>query len=161
MVRLKTFISNERGLTLIELLASIIILSIVILTFLSFFTNAFRFNAINSDSIQAMNIAREQQAMIKENDSDIHQLLVNNSLTAEAAIRLHVNNSIEKTEKNGKDYYILKSTNTDYDITIAIEKDTHLTETFNDLHEVHVEVKKNGKLLSETYTYFESKREVS
>ena len=57
--RLKKLISNKKGLTLIELIASITILSIVILTFLAFFTNAFRFNTINSDSIQAMNIARE------------------------------------------------------------------------------------------------------
>ena len=63
--------NSEKGLTLLELLASITILSIIILTFLSFFTNAFRFNTINSDSIQAMNIAREEQALIKEDSEKI------------------------------------------------------------------------------------------
>ena len=66
MTVLKIKIDNEKGLTLIEVLLSITLLSIVIITFLSFFTNAFRFNSMNDDSIQAMNIAREQQALVKE-----------------------------------------------------------------------------------------------
>ena len=66
MAVLTNKIDNEKGLTLIEVLLSITLLSIVMITFLSFFTNAFRFNSINDDSIQAMNIAREQQALIKD-----------------------------------------------------------------------------------------------
>ena len=73
-------IDNEKGLTLIEVLVSITLLSIVMITFLSFFTNAFRFNSINDDSIQAMNIAREEQALIKENTVTINLLLEKKAL---------------------------------------------------------------------------------
>ncbi len=68
MVILKNKIDNEKGLTLIEVLLSITLLSIVMITFLSFFTNAFRFNSMNDDSIQAMNIAREQQQQRLKSD---------------------------------------------------------------------------------------------
>ncbi len=127
--------NSEKGLTLLELLASITILSIIILTFLSFFTNAFRFNTINSDSIQAMNIAREEQALIKEDSAKITTEL----------------------EKPGSPYYIREKDVSDYHIKISIKKEPEYISSYKNLHVVHVEVDKNGKLFSETYTYLEGR----
>ena len=115
--------ANEKGLTLLEVLLSITLLSIVIMTFLSFFTNAFRFNAINDDSVQAMNIAREQQALIKELSWD--------EITTEFAIT--------------PDYYIKKVNDDAYVIEISIEEKEETGDFYRELHQVHVQVTKEGK----------------
>ncbi len=126
-------IDNEKGLTLIEVLVSITLLSIVIITFLSFFTNAFRFNSINDDSIQAMNIAREQQALIKEESW----------------------NDITSTYPMTTDYYVQTINQPDYDIKISINIIPENIVSYYKLHLVHIEVMKDERLLSETYTYYE------
>ncbi|WP_078552417.1 type IV pilus modification PilV family protein [Bacillus alkalicellulosilyticus] len=56
---------NEKGFTLIELLAAIVILSIIIIVFSGIFTNSFKSNAHTTDSIQAVNIAREMETIIR------------------------------------------------------------------------------------------------
>lgn len=45
--------SNERGVTLLEILASIVILSIIVLTFLTFFINAARTTHTSADVMDA------------------------------------------------------------------------------------------------------------
>lgn len=128
--------THEKGVTLIEVLLSITLLSIVIITFLSFFSNAFRFNTINDDSIQAMNIAREQQALIKK--------LSWSEITTEFTITPEY-----------PDYYIKKVNDDEYVIEIFIKKKKEAGDFYRELHQVHVQVTKEGKLLSETYTYHE------
>ena len=134
MVIVKNKIDNEKGLTLLEVLLSITLLSIVMITFLSFFTNAFRFNSINDDSIQAMNIAREQQALIKGK--------LWNEITA-------------FTFDNTTGCYIQNTNEREYDIKMSIKKEPETIDSYRNLHLVHVEVTKDGKPLSETYTYYE------
>lgn len=132
MIVLKNKIENEDGLTLIELIASMTILSIVILTFLAFFTNAFHFNTINSDSIQAMNIARAQKVLIQDDTSIAASL-------------------------SGTGYYTKEFNESGYQIKILINKE-YVTDinSYSKLHVVHVQVFKNEKPLSETYTYYEN-----
>lgn len=145
MIALKNKVNNENGLTLIELLASMTILSIVILTFLAFFTNAFRFNTINSDGIQAMNIAREQKALIQDYSNKgkmINTFLTENSYNPV----LNEPNVYSKIDNSG--YEIIVSINKNYENDINF---------YHKLDVFHVEVKKNDKLQSQTYTYYEEK----
>lgn len=142
MKRLKKLISNEKGLTLIELIASITILSIVIITFLSFFTNAFRFNSINDDSLQTMNIVREQQALIKAIDGEPWS---------------YITTEFTKDPENPR-YYIKQlndAEHPEYVIKISIKETKETGEFYRDLHQVHIQVTKDGKILSETYRYHE------
>lgn len=141
--------TNQRGVTLLEVLLSITLLSIVIVTFLSFFTNAFRFNAINDDHIQAMNIAREQRTIVREKTAT--QILT------------------EFTQDPNRPDYLIKTfpapDNADYVITISIKKtaDTIKPKTaggyiqpYQRFRQVHIQVTtQEDKLLSETYTYYE------
>lgn len=133
MIVLKYKLNNQNGLTLIEVLLSITILSIVLTSFLSFFTDAFRFNSKNDDSIQAMNVAREQQALIKEKPwSEI-----TNTYTPET------------------DYYVQVVTLPNYDVKVSVKKDPETIVTYYNLHLVHIEVLKDEKIISETFTYYE------
>lgn len=53
-------IKDEKGLTLIEVLVAMTILSLIILTSLTLLGNGFGVSAINNDKSQAVNIAEEQ-----------------------------------------------------------------------------------------------------
>lgn len=56
---------KEDGFTLLELLASIVILVIVITSFFTFFTQSARFSKVNEENIVATNFAREMLETVK------------------------------------------------------------------------------------------------
>lgn len=163
---LKIYLANHKGITLIELLLSITLFTVVILTFMSFFTNAFRYNSISSDNIQAMNIAREYQARIKEADSGIYELLGTPPNPSTAITNLHLITPVNPDgtpyipEDESHTHYILNIPDPNYTVTVTINKTPEaITGSYNSLNLVYVAVKdKKGKLLSETYTYYEMKR---
>lgn len=57
---LKNFLSKETGMTLVELLASILLLSLIVTTFLSFFIQAAKTNKQTDSVNEATFIAQEQ-----------------------------------------------------------------------------------------------------
>ena len=57
---------NEKGLTLIEVLASIVLLSIVIVSFLSLFPQITNFNKSTEENLQAAATAKEVRVLVKE-----------------------------------------------------------------------------------------------
>lgn len=61
---------NEKGLTLIEVLASIVLLSIVIVSFLSLFPQITQFNNVTERNLQAAAVAKEIRVLVKEQDID-------------------------------------------------------------------------------------------
>jgi hypothetical protein len=163
---MKKLVFNEKGLTLIEILVSIILLTVVFFTFMAFFTNTFHYNAINSDSIQGMNIAREYQAKIKEPAFGIDKLLGEPSDPSTAISSLHLTAG---TTQNGTPYipvidnqYNLEINDPKYNIKIKINTTPEaINGSYRKLYLVYVTVSdKKNKLLSETYTYYELKEGV-
>lgn len=61
-------ILNQKGLTLIEILAAIVILMIVILGFLSFFSQAISHSRITEDKLTAINLAEKVLVQIKRHE---------------------------------------------------------------------------------------------
>ncbi len=59
-------IKNEQGLTLIEVLASIVLLSIIIVSFLSLFPQISNFNKSTEENLQAAATAKEVRVLVKE-----------------------------------------------------------------------------------------------
>lgn len=57
---------NDKGLTLIELLVSLALISIVIVTFLSFFSQSVLFSSKSEDKLTAVNIAEKVIAELKK-----------------------------------------------------------------------------------------------
>ena len=52
-------LKNENGLTLVETIAGVVLISVVLVSFFQFFTKAATFNSVNNTNIQASNVARE------------------------------------------------------------------------------------------------------
>lgn len=63
---MKKLPGNEKGLTLIEVLASIALLSIVIVSFLSLFPQITNFNDSTEKNLQAAAVAKEVRVLVKE-----------------------------------------------------------------------------------------------
>ncbi|MBU8905054.1 type IV pilus modification PilV family protein [Desertibacillus haloalkaliphilus] len=61
--------SSQQGFTLIEVLASIVILTIIITGFMTFFIQAFNFNTKTEDDLQAIHVAQDVLVAIQENPS--------------------------------------------------------------------------------------------
>lgn len=92
---------------------------------------------MNDDNIQSMNIAREQQALIKQKSwSEITTTF-----------------SLDNTTNS----YIQNTNESNYVIEISVNIDPLDIDSYYDLHHVHIEVSKDGKTLCETYTYYESR----
>ena len=72
-VRMKKLFHNERGMTLVELLAAIALLCIVLVTFMSLFTQSAKFTAHNNEKLTNVQVAEDVIA-------DIRQGIYQNSL---------------------------------------------------------------------------------
>jgi type IV pilus assembly protein PilA len=56
---MKKYIQNNRGLTLVEILAALIILSLVFLAFMTFFTQSAKFTMHNKETLTAVQVAED------------------------------------------------------------------------------------------------------
>ncbi|TYS68930.1 prepilin-type N-terminal cleavage/methylation domain-containing protein [Sutcliffiella horikoshii] len=76
-------INNDSGFTLLEVLVSIVILSIIILTFLSFFSQALLFSVKEEDNLVGVNIS-ERILYYVEGSSTIESVLSANTYSCDA-----------------------------------------------------------------------------
>lgn len=76
------FSANEKGLTLIEVLASIVLLYIVIVSFLSLFPQITLFNNVTEKNLQAAAVAKEVRVLVKEQDIDFSTPTLNGKLSS-------------------------------------------------------------------------------
>ena len=58
---------NEKGLSLVEVLAAVVILSIVLITFLNFFVQSAKHTKFNNEKLTAVQVAEDVIAKVREN----------------------------------------------------------------------------------------------
>ena len=68
---MKRLIRNEKGLTLVEILAALVILGIVLVGVMSFFTQSAKFTASNHDTLTAVQVGEEVVSKVR----GIHSLM--------------------------------------------------------------------------------------
>lgn len=64
---MKIYRHNEEGLTLVEILAALVILGIVLVSFMSFFTQSAKFTTINYEKLTAVQVAEDVISNVREN----------------------------------------------------------------------------------------------
>lgn len=108
-------IKNEKGLTLVEILASIVILSIVLTSFYGLFIQSAKFTKVNEDNLVASNLANQ-----------VREKLISGSFPDTATIETSLKSD---TELNLDSNYIF----TDYpnmvlelDLTAPVDDTLHL-----------------------------------
>jgi len=155
------FLKGERGFTLVELLASIVILTIILTVFLRFFAQAAFFATKNEEMLTSSNDARAVLTLIQENDRKNYILhdelqLLNNPMTANQIITIEDDSIIsqllypwkEEAELLDEDKFIIQNT------------ELHLKKGPENLIEAEVTIRSSrdsSKVLSTTYGFLTNK----
>ncbi|MDX8289849.1 prepilin-type N-terminal cleavage/methylation domain-containing protein [Metabacillus indicus] len=155
-----TFMKSEKGVTLIELISSIAILSIILVSFMYFFINSAQYNGVSADKMHAANIAREVHKDFKEDPDKnlaLKNLIAYSRTSAATTISKSSYPDLHLTQDIQDNSGLLTLTTTKQLFTVVITVDTTSDPNVDlSLSKLHVQVKKDAKLVSETYTYFEN-----
>ncbi len=136
---------NESGLTLLEVLLSIVILSIILVSVVNFFPQMGLMNKKNIDKQQAINTAKEI-LFGYQSDPDISELISNPITTDRYEI-------IERTVDFN--YFQDKVENNGYSVQFKLKTQADIgSSSGNNLYQIHILLfNKKGTLITETYGY--------
>ncbi|NMD70531.1 prepilin-type N-terminal cleavage/methylation domain-containing protein [Bacillus sp. DNRA2] len=154
-------IRSEKGVTLIEVIASITILSIVLITFFNFFPQMGFMNKQNEDKLQGINTAK--LVMVKWKESDKVKAIIRNYTSSNVdpnslnddTLNYDYGEKINKDEDSDVDALLYTASIGDLTAKIEILVDSDFDSAFKtEAHQIHVTVLNNkDKLLSESYGY--------
>ncbi|MFD1030436.1 type IV pilus modification PilV family protein [Metaplanococcus flavidus] len=103
---MKKYLKNNSGLTLVEILAALVLLSIVLVAFMTFFTQSAKFTAHNHETLTAVQVAEDVVGQLREGEDSI--LSVGKICSAEdIENRAFVFSSCENIDDYNDDYNIL------------------------------------------------------
>lgn len=71
---------SQKGLTLVEVLVSIVLLAIILTSFMGFFTQSAIFNKKNGEKLSTMQTAQKYISLVEENSKNIKKQQINNKL---------------------------------------------------------------------------------
>ncbi|MBS4191477.1 prepilin-type N-terminal cleavage/methylation domain-containing protein [Bacillus sp. FJAT-49705] len=138
-MKLITF--NQKGITLLEVLLSILILSIILVTIMKFFPQMGLMNQKNVDKTEAINIAKEELIAWQKN-KEINSLLKLNSVELPSNI----------TED--ADYYYSEKRKKKFNIHIKINKKSDLITGPIKANQIHIQLlNDNNSVVTEIYGY--------
>ncbi|PIC87239.1 hypothetical protein CSV72_04495 [Sporosarcina sp. P20a] len=137
---------NERGFTLVEILASLTILGIVFISFMTIFPQMVNVNERTETKLQTMNIARKELVDLKRNST--------------------VLNASTKTKDSlgPDDYEIYSIERSDYVLEVECHNVGNQTcsgvgkkepERVRELYRINIKILKEEKVISETFGYIE------
>ncbi|MFC4800979.1 prepilin-type N-terminal cleavage/methylation domain-containing protein [Neobacillus sp. GCM10023253] len=148
-------LKNEKGLTLLEVLISIVLLSMVLLTTMSFFPQMGLVNKQNEEKTQAINSAKE--VLINWQESTVVKTyLASDNQTAgftPAYVDEKVNYTFfSSTKYTG--YYYFETTKNNYNAQIKIKKSPNKSSSISYVHQIIVQlINKRGNVVAETFGY--------
>ncbi|WP_187118816.1 type IV pilus modification PilV family protein [Bacillus marasmi] len=149
-------IRSQKGVTLIEVIASITILSIVFISIINFFPQMGLMNTQNEEKIEGVNYTK--QLLVKWKNSEEVRELVPDKLENLAKTKENSSDYIyyDDVLKN-EDYITFKTTRNNLNIEIHIYTTDELN-TSSGAYQIHVLAKdKRGNLMSESFGYVMSK----
>ncbi|MCM3611433.1 type II secretion system GspH family protein [Planococcus sp. MERTA32b] len=63
---MRNYFKNNKGLTLVEILAALVLLSIVLITFMTFFTQSAKFTANNQETLTAVQVGEDVVSKVRD-----------------------------------------------------------------------------------------------
>jgi prepilin-type N-terminal cleavage/methylation domain-containing protein len=139
---MKLLLKQENGVTLLEVLLAMAILSIVLISFMSMFPQMGMMNKHNEDKTQAINTAKD--ILFEWQNSEV----VENFLTTPTST------PPPGYDRKDLDWYYFKTVKGNFDIEIKIRIKTDLVSLPRKTHQVHIQLFKDShQLVTETYGY--------
>lgn len=145
---------NEEGITLVEVLASIVILTIILATIMNFFPQMASMNNKNEEKQQATNLVKKEIIYwqnIIENQSTLDKFLNNPSMFNE-----FISDCVEEESfEFGCGIFSSQVNGDSFDVIVKIKKTPDLESNGTKLHQIHIQlIKENQKYpTSKTYGY--------
>lgn len=138
-------IKNERGLTLLEVLLSIVILTIVLVSVMKFFPQMGMMNTQNQEKLESMNLTKKVLIDWQNRDDIKHLLKDESGMTEE---------SIEGFKEKTEDHYLFEQSIDGYRVEITIQRASDLESEPTKAHQINIRFfdDKNIKI-AETYGY--------
>lgn len=143
---------NQKGLTLLEVLLSVTILMIILVTIIKFFPQMGMMNKINGDKQQAVNYAKEE--LIYWQNANFKDFLLNSNESSFATSKLP--SGIKSDVTYHKPYYILKAEDKigDFFVEIWLEEEPDLVNGPTKANVMIIKiVNDKNSVVSETYGY--------
>lgn len=146
---MKKLMKNEQGLTLVEILATLVLLGIVFVGIMSVFSQMTLFNDKTYTKLDTMNLARQE---ISEINSVVYPKVM-------SQVRAQLESTYDESSNAADPYYLFTKNEDPYTYEIRLYKNPKLVGDANveDLYQVHLMVKKGSKLNSETYGFIKAK----
>lgn len=144
---------NEKGFTLVEILAALTILGIVFISFMTIFPQMSNMNERTETKLITMNLAKKELRELKNNPGKLSpdNLISNDTSNSTELYRYDLDES--RQYKCEVIYYTVP------DLERNIIKENQGADESVSLNKVEISVLKNGKLISETFGYLESSDE--
>lgn len=144
---MKPLRANEKGMTLVELLAAITILSIVLVAILSILPQMTASNKQTEQKLETMNLARVELNKLQQAESNEVFLKDNEYKIID---RVSLSHTVLSKEQRGYVYEI-----THYEIPdLGQSEDTpEMPEELIELYQIHIVIKDGDKVISETFGY--------
>jgi len=139
---------NDRGMTLVEVLAALVILGIVFVGIMTIFPQMSLFNAKTEDKLKTMNLAKRELASL-EDISDLSDKLKES--VDDIKLKEPGNNIKSYEYESEEDPNIVYR----YIIDFYVAADLDGKGQGVSLHKIHIKVLKDDKKISETFGYIE------
>lgn len=133
---------DEKGFTLIEILLSIVILTIILVSIMNFFPQMGLFNRYNLEKTEAINLAKKE--LVEWQKADFEKFLAQPSTK-----------NIPEFNRYEEPYYIFVDEQNNYTVEIWLKNKSDLQTAPTKAHELQVKILDDkNNLLSETYGYY-------
>lgn len=155
VIVMKKYIQNNKGMTLVEILATLVLLGIVFIGIMGVFSQMSLFNSKTSTKLDTMNLAQQEVSIIKSKSlsNPVNLGSVKNFYQGEGyTYKETINQSSNKI-------YIFEKTSAKYTYELLLYENPTLTgdQNVDSLHTIHLKVNIDGSLNSETYGYVKAK----
>lgn len=121
---MRKYLRNNSGLTLVEILAALVILSIVLVAFMSFFTQSAKFTAHNYEKLTAVQIAEDIVSIVRTDEEpdieepDIENICIQMKSKIDGAKK---SDDFKQVELN-KDLVTVQDNCEEFDIKVTLSK---------------------------------------
>ncbi|SEM33402.1 prepilin-type N-terminal cleavage/methylation domain-containing protein [Mesobacillus persicus] len=153
-------ISNEKGVTLLEVVLAMAILSIILISFLNIFPQMGMMNNFNEEKTQGINTAKE--LLVEWQNYPEMANFPSNSIKADIEVdQANFSKIGEYKDHHEGDYYFFEydhevsPSNTKYAVKVRILVDEEVDSEQTKAHRIYIELlnKDRGTKVSETYGY--------
>ncbi|MCM3587655.1 prepilin-type N-terminal cleavage/methylation domain-containing protein [Mesobacillus maritimus] len=137
-------VNNERGVTLVEVLAAMAILSIILVSVMNIFPQMGMMNTVNEDKAQGISSAKEL-LLEWQNNNEVKTYISNPDTTILLSL-------VPPQLEDG--FYIFETTHGEFTGNIKIQQEPSKTSELSNAHLIIVQLLNDkNKIVSETYGY--------